>query len=63
MNFNINAGHYIHLIKQINEQALIDFEKVKRDQVFGMNLFDKLNYSVKRFIIQTLKKLIGKRHD
>ncbi|MES2762086.1 MAG: rhamnan synthesis F family protein [Bacteroidota bacterium] len=63
MNFNINAGHYVDLIKQITKEPIIDFEKVKKDQATGMNMLDRLIYNAKRNFILTYRKLKGKRHD
>jgi len=60
MNFNINADYYINLIKQINTDSLIDFEKVKLDQVSQMTAFDKFVYNFKRVMILNFRKLKGK---
>lgn len=63
MNFNINADYYIDLIKQVNTESLIDFEKVKKDQVSHMSTFDKFVYNFKRVSILNYRKLKGKNHD
>lgn len=63
MNFNIKSDDYIKLIQQITHEPLIDFEKVKEDQASGMNTLDYLVYNTKRNLIQTYRKLKGKRYD
>jgi lipopolysaccharide biosynthesis protein len=63
MNFNIDADHYIDLIKRITKQPLIDFERVKKDQKHEMNMVDRLVYHAKRNFIQMYRKLKGKRYD
>lgn len=62
MNFNINADYYINLIKQITQEPLIDFEKVKLDQVSQMTAFDKFVYNFKRISILNFRKLKGKQN-
>ncbi len=63
MNFNINADYYIHLIKQLTKERLIDFDRVKQDQVSQMSALDKFVYHIKRISILNYRKLTGKRHD
>ena len=61
MNFNIDSGYYIKLIKQITKEPIIDFEKVKQDQVADMSTFDIFQYNMKRTFIRNFRKLTGKQ--
>jgi hypothetical protein len=61
MNFNIDAGYYIKLIRQITKEPIIDFEKVKQDQLVDMSTFDIFLYNTKKTFIRNFRKLSGKQ--
>lgn len=61
MNFNIDAGYYIKLIRQITKEPIIDFEKVKQDQLVEMSTFDIFLYNTKKTFIRNFRKLSGKQ--
>ena len=63
MNFNINADHYIDIIKELTKELLIDFEKAKLNQSIGMSTFDKFVYNIKRLTIINYRKMKGNRYE
>lgn len=63
MNFNINADHYINIIKELTKELLIDFDKAKLDQSIGMSTLDKFVYNIKRLTIINYRKMKGNRYE
>ncbi|MES2680314.1 MAG: rhamnan synthesis F family protein [Bacteroidota bacterium] len=54
MNFKINPSHYIKLIKKVNADLILDFEKLMSEARSKMRISTKLAYETKRFGILIL---------
>lgn len=63
MNFNIDAGYYIKLIRQITKEPIIDFEKVKQDQLVEMSTFDIFLYNTKKLLFVILENYQVNKRD
>lgn len=55
MNFRIDPGHYIRLIKGRNKKLLLDIEKLVQENGKGMTGGEKFRYGFQRMAIQLLR--------
>lgn len=57
MNFNISAKHYIDLIKETNQDLIIDFSKVQGIDDPQLNYFGRMKYYLNRLLIKIYRRL------
>lgn len=55
MNFNINSGYYVEMIKKSVRDPIIDFEKVLMQKEGSMSLFHIFKYAVKCRLIRLFR--------
>lgn len=52
MNFRINPQFYVSLIKQSNSTLILDFEKLRNDQIGEISLASKIKFTLTRFLVK-----------
>lgn len=57
MNFNISAKHYIDLIKETNQELILDFSKVQGIEDPQLNFFGRMKYNLNRSLIKIYRRL------
>lgn len=57
MNFDLNPSHYVRLIKKCNALLILDFEKLKSDQINSIETIVKIRYWLMRNVINLARPI------